>query len=74
MSAKDSDLNQDLSVAKSPTSKAHLHLQSDSTEVITTNQSEEEKLNRLGMESARRASNRFAKNSERIPTDTMFTK
>jgi hypothetical protein len=74
MSAKDNALNQDLNSTKTPFSPARQHLEPNSPEADTTSKSSEERLDHLAMESARRASNRFKKNDERIPTDTLFTK
>ncbi len=74
MSDKDTALNQDLNSTKSSFSPAHQHLEPNSPEATSTTQSTEERLDSLGMESARRASNRLHKNEENIPTETIFTK
>jgi hypothetical protein len=74
MAQNDTNLNQDLNSTKKPFSPAHQHLEPNSPEAVNTTKSTEEKLDHIGMESARRAGNRFRKNDERIPTDTIFTK
>jgi hypothetical protein len=74
MSKQDSNLNQDLNSTKTAFSPAHQHLQQDAPDAINSNKTSEERLDRLGMESARRAQNRFHKNDERLPGDTIFSK
>jgi len=74
MSAKTDPLNQDLNSTKTDYSPAHQHLEQNAPEAITSNKSKQEKLDHIGMESARRAGNRFSDNAERLPEDTIFTK
>ena len=74
MAENDRNLNQDLNSTKTPFSPAHQHLEQNSPEADKTTKSKEEKLDHVGMESARRAGNRYRKNDERIPTETTFTK
>ncbi len=73
MANDDSELNQDINSGTS-FSPAHKHLQDDSPEAITSAKNDRAALDRLGMESAKRAGNRFKRNAERIPSDTTFTK
>ena len=70
----DSSLNQDLNSSKTAFSPAHQHLQQNAPEAINSTKSDQERLDRVGMESARRAQNRLHHNDERIPTETTFTK
>ncbi len=74
MSVKLDPLNQDLNSTKNSYSPAHQHLEQNAPDAIVSNKSRQEKLDRLGMQSARRAGNRFADNADRLPEDTMFTK
>jgi hypothetical protein len=74
MAKEDTALNQDLNSGTSSFSPAHKHLQDDSPETVVSAKDEQAELDRLGMESAKRAEHRFQKNEERIPTETMFTK
>jgi hypothetical protein len=74
MAKEDSALNQDLNAGRNSFSPAHKHLQDDSPESVVSAKDEQAALDRLGMESAKRAEHRFQKNEERIPTDTIFTK
>jgi hypothetical protein len=74
MIQKDSVLNQDLNSTQTSVSPAHAHLLSDTPDAIKTNKTESERLDRLGMESARRAQNRVHNNEQRLPEDTIFTK
>ena len=74
MAKEDTALNQDLNSGTNSFSPAHNHLQDDSPETVVTPKDKQAALDRLGMESAKRAEHRFQKNEERIPTETMFTK
>lgn len=74
MAQNDTNLNQDVNSTKTPFSPAHQHLEPNPPEAVNTTKTTEEKLDQMGMESARRAGNRYRKNDERIPTDTIFTK
>ena len=74
MAKEDSALNQDLNSGKSSFSPAHKHLLDDSPETVVPAKNEGAALDRLGMESAKRAEHRFQRNAENIPNDTMFTK
>jgi hypothetical protein len=74
MAKEDTALNQDLKSGKSSFSPAHRHLQDDSPETVVSAKSKSEQLDRIAMEGAKRAENRFQRNADRIPTDTMFTK
>jgi hypothetical protein len=74
MSVKTDPLNKDLNSTKTIYSPAHQHLEQNAPEAITSNKSKQEKLDRLGMQSARRAGNRFSDNAERLPEDTTFSK
>ncbi len=73
MAKDDTALNQDLNSGSS-FSPAHRHVQDDSPQSTVSAKDEQAALDRLGMESAKRASHRFQRNAERIPTDTLFTK
>ena len=74
MAKEDTALNQDLNSGTNSFSPAHNHLQDDSPETVVPAKDEHAAIDRLGMESAKRAEHRFQQNEERIPTDTMFTK
>jgi hypothetical protein len=74
MAKEDSALNQDLNSGTNSFSPAHKHLQEDSPETVVSAKDEQAALDRLGMESAKRAEHRLQRNAERIPTDTTFTK
>lgn len=74
MAKEDSALNQDLNSGKSSFSPAHTHLQDASTESVVSAKDEQAAMDRLAMESAKRAEHRFQRNEERIPTETLFTK
>jgi hypothetical protein len=74
MSVQTDPLNQDLNSTKTTFSPAHQHLEPNAPEAIMSNKSKQEKLDRLGMESARRAGNRFSSNAERLPEETTFSK
>jgi hypothetical protein len=67
-------LNQHLNSTKEDSSPAHQHLEQNAPEATTANKTDSEKMDHIAMESARRAENRFANNSERIPGDTIFSK
>lgn len=73
MANDDSALNQDINSGTS-FSPAHKHMQDDSSKTVVSPKSKQAALDRLGMESAKRAGNRFARNAERTPGDTTFTK
>ena len=73
MANDNSALNQDLNSGNS-FSPAHKHLEDDSPETVVSPKSEQAALDRLAMESAKRAGHRFQRNAERIPTDTTFSK
>lgn len=73
MANDDSALNQDINSGTS-FSPAHKHLQDDSPDTVVSPKDKQAALDRLGMESAKRAGNRFKRNAERVPTDTTFTK
>jgi hypothetical protein len=74
MAKEDTALNHDLNSGTSSYSPAQKHLLDDSPETVVSAKDQQEHLDRVAMESAKRAEHRFQKNSERIPTDTMFTK
>ena len=74
MAKEDTALNQDLNSGTNSFSPAHKHLQDDSPETVVSAKDEQAALDRLGMESAKRAEHRFQQNADSIPTDTMFTK
>jgi hypothetical protein len=73
-STKVDPLNQDLNSTKDAFSPAHQHLQQNAPEAVTVNKTDEEKMDKMAMESARRAENRISNNAERIPGDTIFSK
>lgn len=73
MADDDSVLNQDINSGGS-FSPAHKHLQDDSPETVVSPKNKQAALDRLGMESAKRAGHRFQRNAERIPTETTFSK
>ena len=62
MANDDSVLNQDLNSGTS-FSPAHKHLQDDSPETVVSPKNEQAALDRLGIESARRAAHRFQRNA-----------
>jgi hypothetical protein len=74
MAKEDTAVNQDLNTGTNSFSPAHKHLQEDSPETVVSAKDEQAALDRLGMESAKRAEHRFQRNAERIPTDTTFAK
>lgn len=74
MAKEDSALNQDLNSGTNSFSPAHKHLQDDSPESVVSPKSEQASLDRVAMESAKRAEHRFQRNTDRIPTETIFTK
>jgi hypothetical protein len=74
MAKEDTALNQDLNSGTSSFSPAHKHLQDDSPETVVSPKDEQAAIDRIGMESAKRAEHRIQKNEERIPSSTLFTK
>jgi hypothetical protein len=74
MAKEDTALNQDLNSGTNSFSPAHKHLQDDSPESVVAAKNKQAALDRLGMESAKRAQHRFQRNAEKIPTDSTFTK
>jgi hypothetical protein len=72
--ARDTNLNQDLNSKKTASSPAHQHMQSNPLAADASLTSKQKRLNGLGMESARRAGNRFSINDQRTPDSTIFTK
>ena len=74
MAREDSALNKDLNSGTSSFSPAHKHLQDDSPETTVSARNKNAALDRLGMESAKRASHRVQRNAERVPTNTTFSK
>jgi hypothetical protein len=74
MAKEDTALNQDLNSGSNSFSPAHKHLQDDSPETVVTPKNKQAALDRIGMESAKRAEHRFQRNAERIPNDTIFSK
>ncbi len=74
MAKEDTALNQDLNSGTSSFSPAHNHLQDAAPEAVVSAKDEQASLDRLGMESAKRASHRFQRNAERLPNDTIFSK
>jgi hypothetical protein len=74
MIQRDSALNHDLNSGNTPASPAADHLESPAPVAMTEAGTETEKLDRLGMESAKRAQHRVQHNEERIPQSTIFSK
>jgi len=74
MAKEDTALNQDLNSGTNSFSPAHKHLQDASPESVVSPKSEQASMDRLAMESAKRAEHRFQKNTDRIPTESIFTK
>ena len=74
MAREDSALNQDLNSGTSSFSPAHKHLQEESPNAVVSPADKQASLDRLGMESAKRAGNRLKRNAESIPGDTTFTR
>lgn len=74
MAREDSALNQDLNSGTSSFSPAHKHLEDDSPETTVSAKDKHAALDRLAMESAKRAERRTQRNAERIPTNTTFSK
>jgi len=74
MAKEDTALNQDLNSGTSSFSPAHKHLQDDGPETVVSPKDKQASLDRLGMESAKRAEHRFQRNAEQIPTNSIFTK
>jgi len=74
MIQRDSALNQDLNSGNNPASPAAEHMESPVPVAMTEAGTDQEKLDRLGMESAKRAQHRLQHNEERIPQSTIFSK
>jgi hypothetical protein len=68
MIQKDSVLNKDLNATKTAFSPAHDHLLSHTPDATNANKTKEERLDKLGMESARRGQNRVHNNEPGLIT------
>ena len=72
--ANEGSLNLNLNSTKSGARPSHEAVEShtgDATDVVKT---EEERMDRVGMESAKRAQNRIHNDEQSNPEDTLFTK
>jgi len=74
MSDNGSDLNQNLNSTKNRSTPSHDHLIDHAPAASDATKSDAEKLDHLGMESARRGQNRIHNNEERTPGSTIFSK
>ena len=72
--SNESSLNLNLNSTKSGARPSHEAVEShtgDATDIVKT---EEEKMDRVGMESAKRSQNRIHNDEENTPGNTLFTK
>ena len=74
MSSNDSSTNLNLNSTKTGARPSHEAVEThtgDATDVVKT---EQEKMDRVGMESAKRSQNRIHNEEQKNPEDTLFTK
>lgn len=74
MSANDSSSNLNLNSSKSPARPSHEALTEDAGSATNVGKTEEERLDRTAMESAKRAENRIHNDEETTPGNTIFSK
>jgi hypothetical protein len=74
MIQNDSVLNKDINATKTASLPSHDHLLSDTPDATELGKTEEERLDKMAMESARRAQNRVHANEGRTPGSEIFTK
>jgi hypothetical protein len=74
MIQNDSVLSKDLNATKTASLPSHEHLLSDTPDATELGKTEEERMDKLAMESARRGQNRVHANEGKIPGSEIFTK
>ena len=72
--ANDSSTNLNLNSTKTGARPSHEAVESHTGDATDAAKTEQEKMDRVGMESAKRAQNRIHNEEQRNPQDTMFTK
>ena len=74
MSANEDFLSLNLNSTKEPAHPSHEARTEHTGDATEANKSEEERLDRVAMESAKRAENRIHKDEETTPGNTIFSK
>ena len=74
MAQSDSSSNLNLNSSKSPIRPSHEALESHTGDATDAAKSEEQKMDRTAMESAKRAQNRIHNDEETTPGNTIFSK